>query len=443
MGYYYNNLRDTADWYKVTTTADGLLRIYLSTERGSIYSNNSLDVNVGLYDNDGVTQLSSVETFNGNGPASGLVSTDGLAPGTYYIRVQPFSTDQFANYTISDTLFISPIANDAEPNGTRATALVFPENSSKTGHIGYYYNNLRDTADWYKITTTADGLLRVYLNTSRGSVYSSNALDVNITLYDNDGITQLGSDETFNSNGPASGFMSTDRLAAGTYYVKVQPFSTTQFANYELTDSLFTYNLSYKELNDHPYQAITITADKIFTGHIGFYYNDGHSDMTDWYKINYTGSGNLQFNFTLLPHLSDGLFGDGFFKVYKDTAGMPIFNRQFYTASTDFTLNALEKGTYWIKITPFNSDPAYFAAYAFSILSPQISWTGTASTSWTDGANWSTAMVPSIIDDVTIQADTHFSPIIASGVTGFCHSIKVNSGATMIIATGGKLTIGH
>ena len=244
VGYYNNGVRDTTDWYKVTTTTDGLLRIYLSTERGSIYSNNSLDVNVRLYDNDGITQLGFVETFNGNGPATGMITTDGLAPGTYYVKVQSFSTDQFANYTISDTLFTSRIANDAEPNKTRATAVVLPLNGKKTGHVGYYYNNLRDTADWYKVTTTSDGLLRIYLSTERGSIYSNNSLDVNVGLYDNDGVTQLSSVETFNGNGPASGLVSTDGLAPGTYYVKVQPFSTDQFANYTISDTLFTSRIA-------------------------------------------------------------------------------------------------------------------------------------------------------------------------------------------------------
>ena len=26
-------------------------------------------------------------------------------------------------------------------------------------HVGYYYNNTRDTSDWYKLTTNADGMI--------------------------------------------------------------------------------------------------------------------------------------------------------------------------------------------------------------------------------------------------------------------------------------------
>ena len=261
-GYYYNHLRDTADWYKVTTTADGLLRVYLATDSGSIYSTNTsggtnpLDVNLDLYDNDGTTSLGHVEVFNalhGYGKDTAFITADGLAPGTYYIKVQNFSTTEFSNYTISDTLFTTPLANDAEPNGTIANAVVLPQNGSKTGHAGYYYNHLRDTADWYKVTTTADGLLRVYLATDSGSVHSTNTsggtnpLDVNLDLYDNDGTTSLGHVEVFNAlhgYGKDTAFITADGLAPGTYYIKIQHFSTTEFANYTISDTLFTTPLA-------------------------------------------------------------------------------------------------------------------------------------------------------------------------------------------------------
>ncbi|MEP7143985.1 MAG: pre-peptidase C-terminal domain-containing protein, partial [Ferruginibacter sp.] len=225
VGYYYNHQRDTADWYKVTTTADGLLRIYLATARGSKYSNNFMDINLTLYDNDGTTALGFVQVydFNLGGPAKDSITADGLAPGTYYIQVQSRNNTNFEDYTISDSLFTPLLANDAEPNGGAATAIILPLAGSKTGHVGYYYNNQRDSMDWYKVTTTADGLLRVYLTTARGSVYSNNFLDVDLTLYDNDGTTALGTVEVYDGIGnPTTKFVTADGLAPGTYYIKVK-----------------------------------------------------------------------------------------------------------------------------------------------------------------------------------------------------------------------------
>ena len=240
VGYYYNNLRDTTDWYKVTTTADGLLRVYLTTSLGSTNSTTGtdpLDVNVTLYDNNGATQLGAVEVFNGNGSASGLITKDGLQPGTYYIKVQNYSTGEFANYKLTDSLFVPQITADPEPNGTTATATVFAPNSSVKGHVGYYYNSQSDSADFYKLTTLTAGPLHFYLTSSRGSIYSTNPLDLLLNVYSGNGTTLLGTKEIYNGGNPASDSLVFTNLAAGTYYVKIQSYSTTEFADYSLINS--------------------------------------------------------------------------------------------------------------------------------------------------------------------------------------------------------------
>ena len=368
-GYYYNNKRDTVDWYKVTTNADGLLRVYLTTARGSIYSNNTLDVNVTLYDNDGTTHLGFMEVFNASGPASNIITTDGLAPGTYYMKVQPFSTNEFANYTISDSLILPPFGTDAEPNGNRSLALTVPLNGSASGHLGYYYNINRDTADWYKVTTNADGLLRVYLTTARGSIYSNNILDVNVTLYDNDGTTQLGSMEVFNANGPASNIITTDGLAPGTYYLKVQPFSANEFANYTISDSLILPIIATDaEPNGTPATAVVIQPNIATSGHLGYYFNN-RRDSTDWYKIT---TGSAGFLHLTLKSTRGSIYSnntlDMMLYVYNSDAStlqgsVEIFNGAG-PATGMLNLNTLPAGTYYIKVTNFSSSE--FSNYTFS-----------------------------------------------------------------------------
>ncbi|MEP7143480.1 MAG: hypothetical protein ABI707_11450, partial [Ferruginibacter sp.] len=275
-------------------------------------------------------------------------------------------------------------------------------------------------------------------------IYSNNPLDVNITLYDNDGVTQLAQVEVFNGFNPATGILNVDRLAAGTYYLKVQPYTTAEFAVYTLTDSLLTYNTNDIEPDDNPYQASTIPANDSVTGHVGFYFNGGvKSDLGDWFKINYTGTGNLQFTLRLLPHLGNGALGDVIFQVYRDTAAAPVFSQEFYTSSLNiFTIGSLAQGTYWIKIKPYSESPGYFSAYSISRIPAPVSWIGVTSTSWTTATNWAFGIVPTLTDNVIIPAGTPFSPIIASGVVGLCKSIKVNTGAVVTIATGGNLKIG-
>ncbi len=56
-----------------------------------------------------------------------------------------------------------------EFNNTIAQALTLPENSSTVGHVGYYYNNYRDSLDWYKLTTTDDGMINVTITSQNGN----------------------------------------------------------------------------------------------------------------------------------------------------------------------------------------------------------------------------------------------------------------------------------
>ena len=72
-----------------------------------------------LFDNDGTTLLASGYTSG----SAVVVNKDGLAAGTYYIRVNTYYTSEWAPYTLSDSLFKPTQANDTEPNNSRAQAL--------------------------------------------------------------------------------------------------------------------------------------------------------------------------------------------------------------------------------------------------------------------------------------------------------------------------------
>ena len=341
-GFYYNNTRDTADWYKITTNADGRLRLTMA-------SANAQYVYVHLYDNDGTTLLEQGYT---NGTAA-VVNADGLAAGTYYVKVRMYYTTGFAPYTISDSLFVPAQTNDTEPNDLKEQALTLTLDGSTRGHVGYLFNNKRDTADWYKITTNKDGSLRL-------TMASANAQYVYVHLYDKDGTTLLDQNYT---NGTAV-VAHVDGLAAGTYYAKVRCYYSSGFAPYTLSDSLFAYsNATDEEPNKKPYQATTILANKTTEGHVGFYYNNTR-DSVDWWKINYTGNnGNLGFTINQEP-LKLGGFNYLYFQVYKDTAAAPIYSSYSAAASRQVNLTGLTQGYYWIKVfTYYNSK---FSSYSIT-----------------------------------------------------------------------------
>ncbi|MBV9960965.1 MAG: T9SS type A sorting domain-containing protein, partial [Parafilimonas sp.] len=339
-GYYYNNQRDLLDFYKITTDGDGLIQLKLSSGNGN-------NVQAILYDNDGTTSLGNVVTAS-----TAYLNVDGLSAGTYYVQIGTYYTNQFAPYTITDSLFKPAQANDAEPDSTKATALTLAVNSTTTGHIDYYYKNHRDLIDFYKITTTADGLIQLKLS-------SGNGYNVQATLYDNDGTTSLGNLVT-----ASTAYLNVDGLSAGTYYVQINSYYSNQFEPYTLTDSLLTYTYTNdKEPNNTAHLAKTLPSNLTTYGHIDFYYNN-QRDLIDWHKINYTGTSDLSITYNLQPNISDGGFRNVTFQVYKDTNAAPISNVTFASATTTVNLTGLSEGYYYIKVNPYYTNQ--FEAYSIT-----------------------------------------------------------------------------
>jgi len=134
VNYYYNHKRDHEDWYKITLPKDGLLRLRLSSE-------NSKYVWAYLFDNDGTTQLNANYTNT-----SVDILTDGLAAGTYYVRINSYydygtnsySGNNFEPYTLADSLFTYTYAADAEPNNYFSQAKNGNCKTKKTtGHVNF------------------------------------------------------------------------------------------------------------------------------------------------------------------------------------------------------------------------------------------------------------------------------------------------------------------
>ncbi len=277
VGYYYNNQRDTTDWYKVTTNEDGLLRITFDNS-GNVDAKTVL-----LYDTLGNPLLNGVNVGNGIGE----MNTDGLAAGTYYIQIKGTSglSTEFGPYTLSDTLLLPGKANDKEPNNIITQAIRLKLNDSTQGHIGYYYNNQRDTTDWYKVTTNSDGLLRItFDNTSHFDTKT-------VVLYDTTGNPLLNSLNV----GNGIGAMNTDGLAAGTYYIQIKGASGlgNEFGPYSLSDTLIIPGKTNdKEPNNYFTEATIFGINDSTTGHIGYYYNH-QKDTADWYQLNITNKGKL------------------------------------------------------------------------------------------------------------------------------------------------------
>jgi hypothetical protein len=320
---------DADDYYALTTTADGDITINISTSNGNL-------VYYYLYDSDGTTNLNGSHYLYGG---SSNFTTNGLAAGSYYVRVN--SSNNSNSYTVSATLTVPTYTNDTEPNGLYAQALNLNVNDSTEGHIGYRYNGgSSDNDDWYKIVTSQDGDLNISISTANSNI-------VYYYLYDSDGTTNLngshylyGGTDNFTTNG----------LAAGTYYVRIY---ATQNNSYRLRNTLILPSYTNdSEPNGTFSQALTLNVNDSTVGHIGYRYNGGSSDYDDWYKIVTSQDGDLNIS------ISTANSNIVYYYLY-DSDGTTNLNgsHYLYGGTDNFTTNGLAAGTYYVRIyaTQYNS----------------------------------------------------------------------------------------
>ena len=328
IGYRYNGSVDVYDWYAVTTNADGQLFWTITSHNGQyVYAH--------LFDGDGITLLagnytSTTATFNENG----------LAAGTYYIRIKTYYGYEFAPYTLSNSLTPALYTNDTEPNGSVATAVPLAVNTTVTGHSGYYYNNLDDTLDFYAITLPVDGKLT-------WTITSGNGQYVYAQLYDGDGTTYLGGSYT---NSTAT--YTKNNLAAGTYYIRIKTYYNNEFTPYTLTNVLDPMNFAAENSADNAY-AISPTllpANTATTGHINFYYY-GVNDTRDWWVMGYDGTGAMTITCELEQNHFDVNYPDIAYAVYTDTAAAPIYSGTWINPTNTLTIPSPPISKYYLRLT--------------------------------------------------------------------------------------------
>ncbi|MEO8770888.1 MAG: GEVED domain-containing protein [Ferruginibacter sp.] len=337
IGYRYNGNIDATDWYKITTTEDGQISFTITSE-------NNQNVYAQLYDGDGTSLLAGgYTTLTAN------YSKDGLAPGTYYIRIVTYYTTEFAPYTLSNTFTTIPSPNDFEPNNTRATASPLAINTTITGHTGYHYNGVRDDIDYYAITLPVDGKLSF-------TISSGNNQNVYAQLFDNDGTTYLAGNYT-----TLTASYSKDGLAAGTYYIQVQTYYTTEFAPYTLSTSLepMTFLAETAGDNSAPFKGTLLPANTATGGHLYYYYNLQY-DNTDWWKIGYDGTGTMALHIDLEQNHFNTDYPYITYNLYLDTLLAPVATGQVHAPTNTINLTGLAVGTYYLKLDQgFNTFGAY------------------------------------------------------------------------------------
>lgn len=213
-----NNLvqADANDWYSFTTNSTSSAGSLIST----VFTHASGDLDLELYNAAGTRLKVSQGITNGES-----FSIAGLPKGTYYIRVYGYRGATNPNYSLGITLggAIQAATDDAyENNDTRATA----------SNLGTLTTNatlpnlmLRDSADWFRFTTTATGTAA---NTATISFQNAQG-NLALQLVNATGTVLATSNGSGNSE-----TVSLVGRAAGTYYVRVFSATGAMNPNYSL-----------------------------------------------------------------------------------------------------------------------------------------------------------------------------------------------------------------
>ena len=230
------------DWFSFSATEGNVYTIEVNST--------AIDPYVELYGKDGTTLIDY--NNDSSGTNSSIVWVCQSTPpgvrtgsGTYYIKVMAsdanYSNNATGNYTISITE-TTPTSDDYGDTYDTATALTIG-----TGTDGSI--ETQGDVDFFSFSASA--------NTTYTIETSLSTLDDSIIyLYDTDGSTLLTYNDDRTPGSDLSSLIKWNCQTAGTYYVKVKAFSTSQTGSYTITVSNVgtpstvddygnTYNASY------------------------------------------------------------------------------------------------------------------------------------------------------------------------------------------------------
>ena len=319
-------------YWKVTTTANGYLRVQIN----STASVGNFDVDMSIYDSVGTTYISGDTQTGTYSEAFGF-----LKPGTYYIRAYRAGGTS-GSYTITNTFASPGRAVDSEPNDSPATALTLNPTGISTGYLGFYGSGTTDLEDYWKITTTQDGWLRVQIRNDSLDLRGDAIFDVDMHMYDINGTTYVAGDTRTGTFSQASAF-----LRPGTYYIRAYR-GIGRAGSYEIKSDFFPpLRANDVEGNDSYQTSTSAIVNGTVTGHLG-YFSNGTTDAQDFWKFTIPGNGKVVVKISNDSLDQSGAIFDVDFYLY-DTDGTTYVAGDTRTGSYSETTSYLKGGTYYVK----------------------------------------------------------------------------------------------
>jgi trimeric autotransporter adhesin len=309
---------DSNDYYRFSVSSPGQLNLSLAGL--------SADADVELLNADGVRLTDS--TAGGSNSESIIAQ---LTAGTYYVRVLPYQS-AVTTYSLSLGFTASDFAGNTLATA-RSVAI-----DSKTQTFNDAIGN-GDANDYYRFTLTDSHNFQLNL--------TGLTSDADVQLLNSAG-TAIGG-----SYGIGSSESIAQQLTAGTYYVRVYPYSGST-----------SYNLS---LTATPIGDDTLgTARLVNLSTTPLVFNDaiGNGDTNDYYRFTLADSRNFQLNLT-------GLTSDADVQLLN-SAGTAI-GGSYGIGSSESIAQQLTAGTYYVRVYPYSGSTNYTLSLAATTIVPPIS----------------------------------------------------------------------
>jgi subtilisin family serine protease len=307
---------DTNDYYRFSLGGTSNLNLSLTGL--------TADADIQLLNSAGTVIRSSTA-----GGSSSEFITQQLAAGTYYVRVYPFSSNS-TYYNLG--LSAIPVVPPDYAGNTLGTARAVTLSSSTTTFQDWVGS--ADTNDYYRFSLGGSSNLNLSL--------TGLTADADVQLLNSAGTVIRSS----TAGGSSSEFI-TQQLAAGTYYVRVYPFSSNS--------TYYNLGLSAIPVVPPDYAGNTLgTARAVTLSSSTTTFQDwvGSADTNDYYRFSLGGSSNLNLSLT-------GLTADADVQLLN-SAGTVIRSSTAGGSSSEFITQQLAAGTYYVRVYPFSSNSTYY-----------------------------------------------------------------------------------
>ncbi|MGG6294045.1 pre-peptidase C-terminal domain-containing protein [Leptolyngbya sp. AN02str] len=208
---------DGVDFYTFTLNQNSDLTV------GFVGASASVDVDL-IFDANSNGLVDSGEIIDGSFGTSGSYF-EPLPTGTYFIRVQPFFSNNSTQYELTLTSTARPGNVTPQPGNTINQA--FNLGALSGTRVLKDYVGVLGEVDFYRFTLNQNSNLTV------GFLGASESLDVDL-IFDANSNGLVDSGEIIDGSSGASGSYF-EPLPTGTYFIRVQPFFSNRSTQYELT----------------------------------------------------------------------------------------------------------------------------------------------------------------------------------------------------------------